>query len=225
MNTRRSRRIVPGVDCLEGRQLLSVATGLRQGVLIIAGDRTADVVAVTEDHGRVEVHGRVNRGSPASFAIRDVRKIVFLGGAGNDIFVDNTPIAVTALGGVGNDVLIGGAGRDDLRGEAGDDSLFGRSGDDHLDGGIDDDRLFGNDGDDVLDDHNGRDRFDGGRGADDVEGGPDRNGGDPGDRNDDRGGGGEVGDDRTPVAVIGTPGAGADDTVHPEDAGRRRGRR
>lgn len=218
MGRRPRYRIVPRIDSLEGRQLLSATTSLDHGILTIRGDRTNDVITVSENRGRVEVHGTTRRGAAVSFAARDVHRIVFVGDAGDDRFTDNTSIPATAFGGAGNDRLVGGGGRDDLRGDAGNDVLSGRSGNDHLNGGLGDDRLFGDDGNDLLDDHSGRDQFAGGRGADNVAGGVDRDGGDPGDRNDDRGRG-RGRDDATIIAAPPAQTPVVVDTNHTDDRG------
>jgi len=64
-----------------------------------------------------------------------------------------------AIGGTGNDVIIGnatantltgGSGNDDLRGVAGNDTLIGGSGNDRLNGGVGTDSLTGGTGQDVF---------------------------------------------------------------------------
>lgn len=232
MRPRTTRRLAPQLAPLESRRLLSVTTHLEDGVLTIRGDRSNDVVTLTEDAGRVEVHGRARRGSAVAFAAGDVRQVVFLGGAGNDRLTDDTAIPVRASGGAGNDRLIGGAGNDDLSGDDGNDFLDGRGGDDAIAGGRGNDRLLGEDGDDRLDDHSGRNQLDGGRGSDDVAGGVDRGGGDPGDVNDDHGGGsrgsgnggGSGGRGGSDDIALPPQGSGGDDTAHPDDHRGRRGR-
>jgi Ca2+-binding RTX toxin-like protein len=102
------------------------------------------------------------------------------GGAGNDL-LDATAslVAVTLLGGDGddtlnggrgNDLLDGGAGNDRLSSAAGNDTLFGGGGLDNLDGGDGDDALFGQLGDDVLRGGKGNDQLSGGAGNDSLLG-------------------------------------------------------
>lgn len=57
-----------------------------------------------------------------------------IGGAGNDVIVGNGA-ANQIEGGAGNDTLAGGDGNDQLKGGTGDDLLGGGAGDDRLDGG------------------------------------------------------------------------------------------
>ncbi len=65
-----------------------------------------------------------------------------IGGSGNDFLVGNT-LANRLTGNVGNDILVGGSGNDQLLGEAGRDILVGGFGSDILDGGTEDDILIG----------------------------------------------------------------------------------
>jgi serralysin len=80
-----------------------------------------------------------------------------------------------ALGGAGNDTLIGsetansldgGAGADVLRGNGGDDKLTGGGGSDTLDGGSGNDTLLGGNDNDILTGGAGNDTLDGGAGSD-----------------------------------------------------------
>ncbi|MDB5351514.1 MAG: hypothetical protein JWN86_2761 [Planctomycetota bacterium] len=223
MRRKQNSRCIPGLTILEGRRLLSVTTSLDGGVLTIRGDRANDVVTLTEDQGRVEIHGRARRGAIVTFSATDVQRVVFIGNAGNDRFTDDTDIPLQAFGGPGNDRLIGGRGNDDLRGDVGRDFLSGGLGDDSLQGGAGDDRLSGDDGNDLLDDHRGRNQLDGGHGADDVAGGADLSGGDAGDVNDDRGGGGGHGaDDRAVALAPPVQNSGTDDSSHPDGHGQRK---
>jgi Ca2+-binding RTX toxin-like protein len=72
-----------------------------------------------------------------------------VGGKGNDTLV-GTAESNTLDGGEGNDSLSGGAGADSLLGQAGNDSLFGELGQDTLNGGAGSNRLDGGAGDDVY---------------------------------------------------------------------------
>jgi len=97
-----------------------------------------------------------------------------------NLFIWKDSVIEHAVGGAGDDTLIGndaanrlvgGAGNDTLRGGVGNDRLWGGSGDDHLYGEAGHDRLDGGDGDDLLDGGNGWDRLMGGAGADVLIGG------------------------------------------------------
>lgn len=102
-----------------------------------------------------------------------------IGGSGDDTIVGNA-LRNRLEGRAGDDSLLGGDGRDVLHGAGGDDSLFGGTGGDtlvgaggrdRLSGDAGRDRLDGGAGADLLDGAAGRDRLDGGDGADTVRGG------------------------------------------------------
>jgi serralysin len=93
-----------------------------------------------------------------------------IGGEGNDTLIGNDFDNVL-IGGPGNDRLFGRGGDDVLRGGPGDDRLFGGPGNDRLFGGGGDDVLRGGGGDDVLRGGPGEDRLFGGPGNDRLFGG------------------------------------------------------
>ena len=71
-----------------------------------------------------------------------VKEIYFHGGAFDDqLILQNVDVPVTALGGIGNDILVGTRHEDYLKGGAGDDLIVGRG---------NGDRLYGNGGDDTI---------------------------------------------------------------------------
>jgi serralysin len=84
-----------------------------------------------------------------------------VGGSGNDRIIGNTV----------DNILTGNAGNDTITGDAGNDQLLGGLGNDSLDGGVGDDRLFGGDGIDVLFGGDGSDRLEGGNDSDQLDGG------------------------------------------------------
>ena len=94
------------------------------------------------------------------------------GDAGNDL-LDATAalVAVTLLGGEGDDTLNGGRGDDLLDGGEGNDRLLAAAGNDTLRGGGGLDNLDGGDGDDVLFGQLGNDVLRGGKGHDQLSGG------------------------------------------------------
>jgi hypothetical protein len=174
-------------EALEGRQLLSAAATLADGVLTVEGTRRDDVLLVTLYTGKrgrptlsVSDHGN----QIGIFRSKGVRRIMMLGGLGNDVLqvrgqanaihIDpatpdllqvepgvNFPIALTLFGGSGNDTLTGGVADDRLEGGSGNDLLTGGDGDDILFGQNDDDTLTGGTGYDTLDGGNGHDDLDG----------------------------------------------------------------
>ncbi len=81
-----------------------------------------------------------------------------IGGGGNDTLVGNA-LANKLSGGQGNDTLLGNDGNDTLEGAKGMDTLNGGAGDDSLNGGDGNDILNGGAGNDVLNGHKGVDKF------------------------------------------------------------------
>ncbi len=109
---------------------------------------------------------RAVRYSPGSTAsgTRDA-----IGGAGDDFIVGSTR-GNKLYGGDGNDVLQGGIGKDTIDGQAGDDQIFGGDNNDLLGGGIGNDRLDGDKGDDDLLGDIGDDALNGGPDSDGLFG-------------------------------------------------------
>ncbi|MDA1164482.1 MAG: hypothetical protein O3B13_15420 [Planctomycetota bacterium] len=91
-------------------------------------------------------------------------------GGDDNINASTTNIAVSIMGGDGEDILIGGAGIDTIDGEAGDDSIQGGAGNDLLSGGADDDTILGEAGGDVIDGGAGNDSLFGGADNDSILG-------------------------------------------------------
>ena len=88
-----------------------------------------------------------------------------VGGGGDDVLVGNT-VANTLSGGGGADSLYGGSGNDSLYGGSGADDLRGGDGRDQLIAGLSADRLAGNAGNDRLIGSSGADTLSGGAGDD-----------------------------------------------------------
>ena len=101
-----------------------------------------------------------------------------VGGAGDDLLIGNEADNVmtglggddTILGDGGDDILGGDDGNDTISGGSGEDSLLGADGDDFLDGWTGDDLLFGDEGDDTLLGFDGDDSLYGGQGSDQLLG-------------------------------------------------------
>ena len=143
----------PVIDRLESRMLLSSVT-LEDGVLTIDGTDGPDTVVVRpHDSGKTL---KVNDdGVFHFFKSKEVDRIVFRGGAGDDSFRvrdyrAEIDAVVWATGGAGNDVLGGGAGDDSLVGGAGEDVISGGAGDNFISGGADGDTLVGREGKDTI---------------------------------------------------------------------------
>jgi serralysin len=93
-----------------------------------------------------------------------------IGGSGDDRIIGNgTDNTLSGLAGA--DELRGGGGDDQLSGGAGADSLFGEGGNDQLNGGDAGDMLDGGGDIDFLFGGNGADRMGGGAGSDELHGG------------------------------------------------------
>ncbi len=152
-------------------------------LLNIQGTARADTAIVQRVGGEIVVtHRSAGDWSDSVYRIAasQVQGIRFLGGYGNDQFLNGTALAATAFGEAGNDTLtdgsansslVGGAGDDTLRGGNGADRLTGDAGHDQLDGGFGNDTIEGGDGDDWLYGMADNDRLTGGIGSDHLLGG------------------------------------------------------
>jgi Ca2+-binding RTX toxin-like protein len=147
-NTSRVRtQVKPQVEQLEARQLLTSHILFHGGVITIQGTAAADKVVVLDrghglnEHIVVQFRSR-GRLETRSFLAHEAHQLVFSGGAGNDFFENETHIRSRALGGAGDDVLIGGHARDVLEGGVGNDHIIGQS-DDVCHGGGGDDTVGG----------------------------------------------------------------------------------
>jgi Ca2+-binding RTX toxin-like protein len=153
------------LEALERRNVPTATVSLQSQVLTIQGDDTADTVAVVQVGNNIVVLGTVQAASggtstmPLVFSRTDVRSIFFDGAGGNDLFVNATRLPSIALGGAGNDILVGGRANDVLIGGDGDDILVGGRGNDTLVGGTGNDQLFGQQGKNTMMGGTGQDTF------------------------------------------------------------------
>lgn len=108
--------------------------------------------------------------STSSFSHAGGVAITVLGGAGNDTLTGSA-FGDTIDGGMGNDFIVGGSGADSLLGGAEDDMISGGSGRDTIDGGSGNDRISGNTGRDDLSGADGADTIIGGPGRDSIRAG------------------------------------------------------
>lgn len=158
-------------------------------VLTIHGGMARDRVSVSDQvtQGLVKINVRCGSGvhTPWIFPQGELSKVVFFGGAGNDMFANNTSIPSEAYGEAGNDMLIGGPGADELHGGTGNDlingngawvvstiadKLYGGAHDDIILGGQGDDLMYGGGGNDSLQGGSGDDQMFGGTGLDELQG-------------------------------------------------------
>lgn len=158
------RAVQPGLETLERRDVpaITVTLGTQGGVstLFLTGnERSESCFILPEQQGGVMKLKVLT--SQAGASIRDmgvryfnaaaVKRIVFKGGDGDDVFENKyTAIPTIAYGDGGYDKLVGGNGADRLDGGAGYDTISGMGGNDILYGGDGNDRLFGGKGVDVL---------------------------------------------------------------------------
>jgi Ca2+-binding RTX toxin-like protein len=89
----------------------------------------------------------------------------------NNIAIAFGVIIENAIGGFGDDLIIGNSANNSLVGGSGNDFLFGHGGNDVLDGGQGNDPLEGGDGNDTLIGDGGNDVLNGGAGSDTLIGG------------------------------------------------------
>jgi len=132
---------------LTERILPSVSPITANGVINVVGTAGNDRVSVTTNNNQLTINFN---GQNFNFAASQVTLINFAGGDGNDRFVNNTGVRVTASGGAGNDLLASAGGNDIFNGGSGNDILFGNGGADVLNGSSGNDRVFGGDGPDIL---------------------------------------------------------------------------
>lgn len=183
-----SRKLL--LESLEKRDLMAVdipqVVGKR---LVVTADHLDTHVEVRQVGSEVIIRD-VGTNQTWNYASSLVASVDFVGGNGNDRFInDITSLPVRAFGGKGNDylqgndgadyldgggdddVIIGGGGNDTLVGSAGDDLILGMEGDDRILGGPGDDSLYGNVGDDILQGGSGADLIRGNEGHDSLYGG------------------------------------------------------
>src|SRR5262245_31504230 len=154
-----------GVEHLEGRDVPSISSVSLSGTtLSVKTDGAATRAEVPQSGSDVVVVDRAS-GRSWSFPAGRVTGVEFVGGAGNDRFVNHVVALPTlAWGFGGNDHLEGSGGADSLHGGGGKDTLLGHGGDDYLDGGSGNDILRGMAGNDHLMGRGGRDHLKGGSG-------------------------------------------------------------
>jgi hypothetical protein len=176
----------PNVECLEARNLMasSITANLgANGLLAILGTEQSDVITVRQISNKISVDGVSGSWNAAS-----VKGILVEGQGGNDTVLLNSEavrgqqaitVPTVALGGAGNDTIVGSAGKnlilggdgnDQIWGNAQSDIIYGGSGDDRIYGGSGDDMLFGQDGADTIYGDVGNDLLDGGSGYDYLDG-------------------------------------------------------
>lgn len=119
----RHHRIVPRLDALEGRALLTTYFVAVPGGHVALIEETQGF----NDLGRAYVNGSgdtiIRDDGVDNVAPADLLAMYYSGGSGNDKFTNQTYITLLAHGGSGNDTLIGANASDRLYGDTGTDTL------------------------------------------------------------------------------------------------------
>jgi hypothetical protein len=175
MTATRKSGFRPSIESLEDRALMSVSS------LTLNASKTLVTVWANNSDTSVVVNSIFNgvqikdTAANKAWNYTGVTEVDFVGGMGNDRFVNNvSAIKTRAWGNNGNDYLegangadmfVGGYGDDTLVGYGGDDTLFGEGGNDVLKAMDGNDQLIGADGDDTLVGGAGTDSLWGGSGS------------------------------------------------------------
>ncbi len=184
------QRCTLSVETLEGRVVPAGITYYSSdGTLWIEGGSGNDAAEVRMVNGNVVAslaHG--DEFEYQSYNPYSINRVVFIGGDGDDSFVNRTNIATLAWGdggddrlvsGGGNDELIGndghdvissGDGNDRIWGDDGNDFILAGRGNDTVYGGYGDDQVYGEEGADVLLGYYGNDKMFGDAGNDNIYG-------------------------------------------------------
>ncbi len=160
-------------------------TAYNPGNTTYTGSRTDTVDAIWDSGGRntfdaashvTSVTLNLKQGAFSSFDAKDDVVITFgtrihsaVGGSGDDTLLGNA-LRNNLKGNGGDDQINGRNGNDRLKGHAGNDTLIGGRGDDLLNGGVGNDTLNGNADNDTLNGLAGKDLLIGGLGHDDLLG-------------------------------------------------------
>ncbi len=185
-------KALKSAKCSRSRRLAS-----QQAQLQIWTDNNATSVTVNPVGSNYRV-SEVGTSRTWDYAASSIGRLDFIGGAGNDRFVNNVSTLATRAWGQGgndylegynaidefyggenndtlvgyggNDVMRGGNGNDVIRGMAGADYILGEGGHDYIDGGSESDQIWGGDGEDTLLGGTGDDQMVGDNGNDQLNG-------------------------------------------------------
>ncbi|MCE9565315.1 MAG: hypothetical protein K8U57_25050 [Planctomycetes bacterium] len=131
------------IEGLESREMMSVSSvAFNAGVVTVWTDNNA--TAVTATAGTTANSIKISDGgSSRTWNYTGVSRVEFVGGAGNDRFVDNAgSINCNAWGNGGDDLLKGANGANQLMGGDGNDTLVGGTGNNKMWGGNGNDNLI-----------------------------------------------------------------------------------
>ncbi len=122
------------IQPLENRRMLSLSVAVEGTVLVVQGDKSANIISVDQSATSLVV---TLDDSSFTTPLRKVKSIKVMGMEGNDILTltPNVTLPATLFGGNGNDLLIGSDRACTLSGDAGNDVLRPGTGKDVLNGG------------------------------------------------------------------------------------------
>jgi hypothetical protein len=157
---------------LEAREMPAVSSlGLARGVLTVRANDSATSVQVVRFGANVVLKD-LSTSRAWAYAANRVSEVAFVGGAGDDRFVNDViNLRAKAWGRGGDDYLESYNAADYFAGGAGDDTLVGYGGNDQMWGGTGNDLLKGMNGNDRMAGDGGNDNMIGGAGADSMWGG------------------------------------------------------
>jgi hypothetical protein len=147
-----------GVEALEAREVPSVTSVIDTATTIqVNVDNNGSNVTISRPNEvsalKITDNQTGHTWTFSGFISLDLKKVVFVGGSGNDrVSAANALERVDLYGNLGNDVLTGGRLNDRLDGGSGNDILHGGAGNDSIYGRGGFDYLYGDDGSDFLDD-------------------------------------------------------------------------
>ncbi len=181
MNTRTGNTVY-GFNATAGRTLFeinSAAQGATFSIWDAGGIDTLDLSGYSEN-AEIDLReegftsaGPTSDNGPAKYNISIARGAVIenaVGGAGNDTVIGNDAANILS-GGAGKDSLIGAVGADTLNGGDSGDTISGGGGADVIAGGAGNDSIDAGDDGDTIDASAGADIIDGGAGSDNLSGG------------------------------------------------------
>ncbi len=126
-----------GVQSLEARKLMAADIGLADGFISIYGSDGPDNVNVELEGDQIVVSMTAPGCAveQSRFAADEVQGLFFTGGAGDDVFLNETNLPAIVIGGAGRDIVMSGSGADVISGGDGDDVLISSSAIDIVFGG------------------------------------------------------------------------------------------
>jgi hypothetical protein len=114
----------PRLEHLEDREVPAVTAVLNGGILLLQGTPQADFVRVSVTNNLLLVT-QAGISPLRVFNRANVSQILFFGGGGNDVFVNDSPVPSMAFGGPGNDLLVSLASQSQMVGGRGNDLIVG----------------------------------------------------------------------------------------------------